>query len=305
MVLFNLNNLKMPAIRKLLEGETKTEIKDGSGHSGGKDVTESRRNSAQYNSLPSDSSHGHKRSRETDRRARECDPATQKNLSYSQVARSGALETIPASIENPSCNAEEIQKPGTNEDEAAQLAAQLVELEKAHELLRKSEAEKQHLLAVINGLNEECKQLCNDNTSLRAQIVSMRSSQDPINDDAYYTQRLTQLDEIIKSWVPSAFKSKQAERDLTDDEEEKLRRFLGGGRQRDQELSFFGSKGSIRAIFNVPRRRMALVRHIFAIYLRDNIFAPFCFGPHTESDLMMNHVLRSAMKNGICHLKIR
>ena len=62
-----------------------------------------------------------------------------------------------------------------------------------------------------------------DNTTLRAQIVSMRGSQDPINDDAYYSQRLLlELNETIKSWVASSFKSKQVDYNITDAEERKI-----------------------------------------------------------------------------------
>lgn len=221
----------------------------------------------------------------------------------------GPLITTPqiyASIEDQSGSADGTQKATTSNDEATKhLAAESAELERMRALLRKSEGEKMQLVAFINEYRVECERLSNDNTSLRAHIVNTRSSQDPINDDAYYTQRLTRLNEIIKSWVPTFFKSKQLDRDLTDDEEERLLQFLGRGRQRDQELQFFSSKGSIRTIFQAPRRRMALVRHILSIFLCDDIFGPFCFGLSPETDLMMKHVLKSTMENGNIYLKHR
>ena len=155
----------------------------------------------------------------------------------------------------------------------------------------------------LTELQREFEKICDDNRSLRAQIVNLTLSQGPNNDDGHYSQRLIQLNETIKSWVASSFKSKQVDHGLTDEDEEQILNILTATKNGDHCPSVHYSKGSVREIFHEPPNRIALVRHLLAFWLCVHVFSPFCFGLEPSTDLMLHGVLSWTIENGTVHLK--
>ena len=211
-----------------------------------------------------------------------------------------ASQTVPSI--GDSLNENKVKIIQEAEESNSQLfAAKQEELEKTLQLLQKSEDEKEHLIKVLGEYHTEIGLLSDDNTTLRTQIVGMLTPQDPINDDGFYKQQLTELNETIKSWVAGSFKSKQRDHDLSDAEENQILQFLKSRGNVGSDLSLiFCGKGTIRTIFHVPRRRMAFVRCLLSIYLCDYVFTPFCFGLDEEIDLLMHGLLSSTLENGAC-----
>lgn len=165
------------------------------------------------------------------------------------------------------------------------------DLERELVRLRESEKGKVQLGNYTKALHQEYTQLSQDNAHLRSQILSMRRPQDPIHDDAYYSQRFTQLNETIKSWVASSFKTKQRDHDILDEEETKLLQLL-----QKHAPSTFWIAGSVKTVFHDPRRRIALVRHLLAILLSKSIFTRFCFGLGLDADSLMRQIVSSTME---------
>ena len=221
--------------------------------------------------------------------------------SYRQISKPKSNTTVP---QGRTLTHQELRF-STEERNVNDIGANLVDsLEKVNKLLQKTQAEKQQLSMTISKLRREFEYVCDDNRSLRAQIVNMTSSQGPNNDDGHYTQRLTQLNETIKSWVASSFKAKQVDHDLTDVDEEPILHVLMAPKNDDQHFSVHFSKGSIREIFYVPRKRMALVRHLLAFWLCVYVFSPFCFGLEQNTDLTLRGVLSWIIENGTAYLKV-
>jgi hypothetical protein len=217
------------------------------------------------------------------RRNNECDAATQQSL--------------PNSVQHDSIQNLNDESKGTmaGEESAVVLSSSVVqELERELVRLRESEKEKAQLGNYVKALHEEYTQLSQDNTLLRTQLLSMRRPQDPIYDDPYYSQRFAQLNETIKSWVASSFKSKKVDHDILEEDETKLLQLL-----QKHAPSTFWIAGSVKTIFHDPRRRLALVRHLLAIQLSKYIFTRFCFGLGSDADSLMRQIVTSSMENRI------
>ena len=62
-------------------------------------------------------------------------------------------------------------------------------------------------------------------------------------------------------------------------------------------------KGSIRDMLHVPRKRIALVRHLLAIYLFQMVFTRFCFGLQPKAEPVIRQIMSSSEENGIFHIR--
>jgi hypothetical protein len=248
------------------------------------------------------SNFGFKDDRRPDDRAPEYDFTVSQPLPVFDTAQTGKL--VPCTggaAEDEFKDEKEPQEDALAKEEDTPLTSTLKELEEAQQQLRELENQKQSLISVMNELRDDCKQLSNDNTSLRTQILSMRSPQDPVHDDAYYSRRLVQLNEMIKSWVASLFKFKKIDHDIQNAEEKRLVRLLEFANGEGPSTSYM--KGSIRDMLHVPRKRIALVRHLLAIYLFQMVFTKFCFGLQPKAELVIRQIMSSSEENGIFHIR--
>lgn len=122
-----------------------------------------------------------------------------------------------------------------------------------------------------------------DNEELRAYIATMRSSQGPVHDDGYYVQATDRLNSQIQSWVrnhPRIFShpyiSHEKAREVF-----KILETLGENGEESLEYLRSGNS-SLQILYKQSRSRIAIIRHIIALFLFQRIFHPFAAGLDEE-----------------------
>jgi hypothetical protein len=163
------------------------------------------------------------------------------------------------------------------------LETKLAEFERQNHILRVQ-------MKMVLDKNTEVEK---DNVSLRSQILSTQRPPGQDNEDGYYIQKLSSLNETTQQWVASAFKGR-CSRALDATAEDNLQNILryykvGGAFLR----SMNENKCTIQTLFQNPITRIGLVRQLIAIFLSSEIFNRFCIGIPEELD---NALLR-AMEN--------
>ena len=171
------------------------------------------------------------------------------------------------------------------------------------EKLKETEEQKESILKDRNETNKALMEVVKDNNMLRSRIVEMSTAHGPVHEDGYYIQRLQQLNETMKSWVATAFKSKQIERDLSDKDELQLSMTLNASHHGRSLLSMIRqARCSLTEIYLRPRIRMAFVRNLISMYMWEQIFRPFCFGLSAQERRILNNVMWSVCAKGLCSL---
>ena len=119
------------------------------------------------------------------------------------------------------------------------------------------------------------------NTSLCSRIATLCPPPGQLREDVQYSQPLNYLSQTIRLWVASVFIARSPE-GLSHEAEDFILAKLKDpvlephGMQTAILLSS-GRLGTIRAIYQNPRRRMILIRHIIALFLWGYVFDRFTF----------------------------
>jgi hypothetical protein len=107
----------------------------------------------------------------------------------------------------------------------------------------------------------------------------MRSAAGPINDDGYYVQGVERLNYQIQSWVVKMTKSVPDKRISHRNSDRILEGLEELGETSEETLEMLRSEEtSLQRLYEQPRTRIALVRHVIALFFFDRIFNPFAFG---------------------------
>jgi hypothetical protein len=107
----------------------------------------------------------------------------------------------------------------------------------------------------------------------------MRSAAGPINDDGYYVQGVERLNYQIQSWVVKMTKSVSDKRISHRNSDRILEGLEELGETSEETLEMLRSEEtSLQRLYEQPRTRIALVRHVIALFFFDRIFNPFAFG---------------------------
>ena len=169
-----------------------------------------------------------------------------------------------------------------------------------HEKLKETEAQKERILKDRDETNKALTEVLKDNNLLRSRIVQMSTAHGPVHEDAYYIQRLEQLNETMKSWVAAIFKSKQIEQNLSDKDELQLCTTLNVSHHGRSLLSMMQqARCSVTEIYLRPRIRMVFVRNLISMLLCDHVFRPFCFGLSAQERRILNNVMWSVCAKGL------
>lgn len=132
-------------------------------------------------------------------------------------------------------------------------------------------------------LQEKCFALEKDNEELRAYIATMRSAQGPIHDDGYYVQGVERLNYQIQSWVVKITKSISDTRLSYNTPDKIIKALENLGENGEETVEILKSgRTSLQRLYEQPRTRIALIRHVIALFFYDRIFYPFAFGLEEE-----------------------
>jgi hypothetical protein len=166
-----------------------------------------------------------------------------------------------------------------------------------HKRVVQNEREKEEYAAKLIEVCKERDQIAEDNVTLRAINIAMRSPHGHYPDDENYIQRFKNLNESMKIWVKNSFKSNQHPQ-LSDAEDANIVQVLSNHKEFEPLLSMLSSKDSLRPIYSNSACRIILVRHLIALHLCQHIFRPFCFGLDGNSNRLMNNIFQSILTKG-------
>jgi hypothetical protein len=179
------------------------------------------------------------------------------------------------------------------------LYARVQQLEGTLEKLETLEKQNHQLRISMKEVLDKYDQSENDNVVLRSRIVSMRAPPGQVNDDGYYVQKLNWLNETTQVWAAGAYKGR-CNHDLGASAEAELERILGCFKSGKALLHLMReSRYTIREIHQNPSQRIALVRHLFALFLSTHVFRPFCMGISEECNAVMMNAINNIALKGI------
>lgn len=144
----------------------------------------------------------------------------------------------------------------------------------------------------------KCNLLAGDNELLRAQIAELSNAQDPIHEEEFYTREFDQIGMEISSWAAKET-SNMSKEPLSPSSKDLI----------ISRIKLCGIHGSVSATksldpsssnWNSNRRdRIALIRHILAIFLFDNVFDRFSFGLERDTSEYFQIVETNLWNKGI------
>jgi hypothetical protein len=184
-----------------------------------------------------------------------------------------------------------------NEHQQCKLALQnserqVFQMHQELQLLIDEHAETIHKLEDhITELHKRHIQCDNDNKTLRAYIANMKIAQAQTKADSYYVDRLQNLNRLIQSSVAGIFVDSDRQRTLKKEGSEVLEilsKLTPYGKFTAELLKTEGFD-TIWTLHQDASKRVALARHIVALFLKEQIFFPFIFGvPSGLSNMMRN-----------------
>ena len=132
-------------------------------------------------------------------------------------------------------------------------------------------------------LEGRCRAYEWDNTNLRAYITRTQTPQAQLRSNAHYADRLQGLNRHIQEWAAELFIDIPKKQKLKDQAGAELLRMLSNVSVHGENTSTL-LKTNITKAHQIPHKRIALARHIFALYLSEWVFKPLAFGlSHGES----------------------
>lgn len=137
-----------------------------------------------------------------------------------------------------------------------------------------------------------------DNQSLRVYIKSIKTAQTQLRTDTHYADGLQGLNRQIQEWVANIFIGIPKKQKLTERAGAELLGILS-------EIVPYGNttavllKQNITKAYEEPHKRVAVARHIFALYLWERVFTPFAFGLSREESTKYRRIEQNMIANGI------
>jgi uncharacterized coiled-coil DUF342 family protein len=137
-------------------------------------------------------------------------------------------------------------------------------------------------------LKEEIAHLRKDNGQLRTYIVEMESGRGPIHDEDHYVLDFEEIKGDIRMWIAKHSKANARQELMPEAETEILDALAKLGIHGQVSSEFFKFKQhTIRSLYSNGRARIALIRHVVALFLFHHIFQPHTFGlPQNVSDIL-------------------
>ena len=127
-------------------------------------------------------------------------------------------------------------------------------------------------------LIQEAAFLRTDNEKLRNSIVTSGSALNPVHDEDYYIHGFEELKADLEMWVVRHTRGK-SHRDISNDEASNFLESLAAlGPHGKDSSSFLRANCGLEIWIKQPRTRFILFQHIIAMFLLEQVFAPFAIG---------------------------
>jgi hypothetical protein len=152
----------------------------------------------------------------------------------------------------------------------------------------------QHLL--VSESNSRAT-LTKDNYLLRSQIAEMSSAQDPLRDEQFYILEFNQIRMDIESWAAKETRT-MPKQFLSESESFQLISLLKTyGETGNNVAEWFRRKD--RRFFQERRTQIALIRHLIAVVLFDQVFNRFAFGFDRSHSKYFTDIEKLVCKHGL------
>jgi hypothetical protein len=151
----------------------------------------------------------------------------------------------------------------------------------------------------IQILNDVAEKLKLENEAFRAQIFTMGSGRGPLKEENYYIQVFNSLNSVIDQGVLRLVR--QAKHLLSDTAPNEILALISDlGDHGKQSATFLAtsSKYSVPALYSQVPLRLALIRHVVALFLVHRVFEPYGFGLSQEFSEGLNYVEKDLLSNG-------
>jgi hypothetical protein len=143
---------------------------------------------------------------------------------------------------------------------------------------RRSERRIADLLHEQAKLIQEAAFLRLDNEKLRNSIVTSGTALNPIHDEDHYVHGFEELKADLEMWVVRHTRG-NSHRDMSNDEASNFyERLAALGPHGKDSSSFLRTNSCLEIWIKQPRTRFILFQHIIAMFLLEQVFAPFAIG---------------------------
>jgi len=148
----------------------------------------------------------------------------------------------------------------------------------------------------LAALRTRCETLENDNNHLRTHIASISTAQEPLYEEQYYTLLWDQINIDIESWVAKETKMKVTEALSEATQQAIISKLLGLGETVKSHAK--GVKLELLTLGTGRGRRIALIRHVIALFLFYAILEKFTFGFDAHSSAYLEYIEREIYTQG-------
>jgi hypothetical protein len=139
--------------------------------------------------------------------------------------------------------------------------------------------------------------LTSDNYLLRSQIVEMNSAQEPLRDEQFYVLEFNQIRIDVESWAAKETRT-MPKQYLPEQQSLQLISLLKTyGETGSNAAEWFRHKD--RRFFQERRNQIALIRHLIAVVLFDQVFDRFAFGFERGYSKYFSDVEKLICKHGL------
>lgn len=165
------------------------------------------------------------------------------------------------------------------------------------------ESEKAELLTTLRlrenqlaAFRTRCETLENDNNHLRTHIASISTAQEPLHEEQYYTLLWDQINIDIDSWVAKETKIKVTEPLSEAIQQALISKLLGLGETAKSHAK--GVKSELLTLGASRGRRIALIRHVIALFLFYTILEKFTFGFDPDASAYLKYIEKEIYTQG-------
>ena len=142
----------------------------------------------------------------------------------------------------------------------------------------KAQEKEWRLTDQVKALEEEISLLRKDNDLLRSSIIQKGKDAQPLRAEEYYARLFKELRAEIETWMVKQVKANGTQQISETAEHTLLKKLATFGRRGKWSAEFLGTDGFFHTWYANTRSKIQLGRHIVAVTLFDEVFAPFAFG---------------------------
>ena len=175
-----------------------------------------------------------------------------------------------------------------------------------NEEIEKLTRERDHAEAKAKTYFQELKNTCNvyekvkaENEAFREQIFAISTGRGPLHEESYYIQKPESVKNLIQQGALKLCRV-QGNETLSSDREKAVLKALGRmGEYGGPAFAMFNeTEYTLPLLYENKTWRIALIRHIIAVFLMERVFSPFVFGVGRELSDGLKYIQNDIIEHG-------